>query len=130
RARGGGACPRRDGRPIGPRLAGGARSSPSPLRGGLSGRLRRALRPASLSRPAPPAGMTETPSLAGHVAAALLPFRVDGLISPEARQGFASSAGLLPAAASGFFGFECRLADPEPVADFLARISPTSGGRE
>lgn len=68
--------------------------------------------------------------LAGHVAAALLPFRVDGLISAACRRRVLDAAALLPAAASGFFGFEARLGDSAPEVDFLACISAEAGGRE
>lgn len=74
--------------------------------------------------------MTEPSGLARHVAAALLPFRVEGLISPQNRSEILRVAALLPAAASEFFGFECRLADANPSADFLACIDANDGQRE
>lgn len=61
-------------------------------------------------------------TLAAHVHAALLPFRVEGLIAPASRERIAEVAALIPAAASAFFGFEVRLGETAPEADFLACI--------
>jgi hypothetical protein len=72
----------------------------------------------------------ETTDLAAHVAAALLPFRAGGLISPQCRQRILDAAALLPAAASGFFGLEARLGESIPEVDFLACVSAAAGGRE
>jgi hypothetical protein len=73
---------------------------------------------------------TLAPSLDAHVAAALLPYRAAGLISPACRERVAKVAALLPASASSFFGFECRLGETEPFADFLACIAAGGGERE
>lgn len=61
-------------------------------------------------------------TLADHLAAALLPWRVDQALSPAARQTLAGLAGRLPARLSGFFGLECRLGEAAPVADILFRV--------
>src|SRR5262249_37192699 len=70
------------------------------------------------------------PDLSSHVAAALLPFRVGGLIDASSRERIAAVAASLPAGASRFFGFECRLANTEPTADFLAWIAAHGLQRE
>jgi hypothetical protein len=75
--------------------------------------------------------MTQPPlaaDLGNHVTAALLPFRADDMIATFCRGQIATAAALLPAAASRFFGFECRLGEAAAVADFLARID--TGGRQ
>lgn len=69
-------------------------------------------------------------TLAEPVAATLAPFRIAELFDPENRRAIASVAALLPAAASTFFGFECRLADDRPGTDFLACIAADGGQRE
>src|SRR5262249_20597781 len=73
--------------------------------------------------------MAAEPDLSSHVAAALLPFRVGGLIEAS-RKRIAAVAASLPAAASRFFGFECRLANTEPTADFLVCIAADGMQRE
>jgi FAD/FMN-containing dehydrogenase len=73
---------------------------------------------------------TLAPRLDAHVAAALLPYRAAGLISPACRERVAKAAALLPASASSFFGFECRLGETDAFADFLACIAAGGGERE
>src|SRR6266536_39547 len=76
------------------------------------------------------ADVAADPDLSSHVGAALLPFRVGGLIGASSRERIAAAAASLPAAASHFFGLECRLANTEPTADFLACIAAASMQRE
>jgi len=68
------------------------------------------------------------PTLDTHVDAAIGPIDLTGLIDDEARRRAEDVARLIPAAASDFFGFECRLDDPSGSADFLACV--TTEGRE
>ncbi|WPL16503.1 hypothetical protein Thiowin_01459 [Thiorhodovibrio winogradskyi] len=68
-------------------------------------------------------------SLDDHVAAALGPLRVQGLIGAEARDRAAVVARLIPAAACSFFGFECRLGEAADEADFLACIAGADPNR-
>lgn len=61
--------------------------------------------------------------LADHIAAALAPLRFEGLISRHTIDAVRrSEGGSLPAGMTSLFGFECRLGQEEPVADFLVRI--------
>jgi len=64
-----------------------------------------------------------SPTLDAHVDAAIGPIDLTGLINDEARRRAETVARLIPAAASDFFGFECRLDDPSGSADFLACIA-------
>ena len=54
----------------------------------------------------------------------------DALISPSTVDRLARAAEQLPASFSQFlFGFECRLDDPEPLADFVVAASPRQNGK-
>ncbi|MGE0041726.1 MAG: hypothetical protein AB7H88_14840 [Vicinamibacterales bacterium] len=67
-------------------------------------------------------------SLAGHLAAALAPFKVEGLLSPGARRRIDEQiASRLPARLTGLYGFECRLWDPAPEGDFLVCAGRDAG---
>jgi hypothetical protein len=62
-------------------------------------------------------------TLADHIAAALAPCRFEGLLSRRNVADICRSEGSsLPPASTSLFGFECRLQQEEPVADFLVRI--------
>ncbi len=62
-------------------------------------------------------------SLAEHIVAALAPLQSEGLLSPsEIDRICHSEAGALPAGITSRFGFECRLTQDQPVADFLVRV--------
>jgi hypothetical protein len=66
--------------------------------------------------------------LAGHIAAALAPCRQEGLLSRHAIADICrSEGGSLPAGMTSLFGFECRLGEEEPTADFLVRIGAGPG---
>jgi hypothetical protein len=52
------------------------------------------------------------------------------LISPEHITRINAVAHCLPAALTTFFGFECRLGDERPQADFLLYVTATEGGRD
>ena len=64
-----------------------------------------------------------TVMIAQHMAAALAPFQGEDLLSRESLARIAHEvAGHLPAAMTRYFGFECRLGDALPTADFVLRI--------
>ena len=66
--------------------------------------------------------------MADHIAAALAPCRHEGLLSRRAISDICQSeSGSLPAGMTSLFGFECRLGQEEPVADFLVRIGAGPG---
>lgn len=52
------------------------------------------------------------------------------LISPEHATYISAVARCLPAAITTFFGFECRLGDEKPQADFLLYVTAAEGGRD
>jgi hypothetical protein len=61
--------------------------------------------------------------LAEHIVAALAPWQCEGLLSRrDIEDTCRSEGGSLPAGMTSRFGFECRLGEEEPVADFLVRI--------
>ena len=62
-------------------------------------------------------------NLAEHIVAALAPWQCEGLLSRrDIEDTCRSEGGSLPAGMTSRFGFECRLGQEEPVADFLVRI--------
>lgn len=62
-------------------------------------------------------------TLAEHIVAALAPWHCEGLLSRrDIENTCRSEGGSLPAGITSRFGFECRLGQEEPVADFLVRI--------
>jgi lantibiotic modifying enzyme len=64
-------------------------------------------------------------SLAEHLTAALAPYRPESLISRAAMDDIKSrTARHLPAEMTGLYGFECRLGEPAPAADFLVCVGP------
>lgn len=66
-------------------------------------------------------------SLAEHLTAALAPYQPEGLISRAALADIkARAASHLPAGMTGLYGFECRLGQKAPEADFLVCIGPAS----
>jgi len=66
-------------------------------------------------------------SLAEHLTAALAPYRPEGLISHAALADIKSrAASHLLASMTGLYGFECRLGQRAPEADFLVCIGPAS----
>lgn len=66
--------------------------------------------------------------LADHIVAALAPCRYEGLISRRTVEAICrSECGALPAGMTSLFGFECRLANDKPAADFLVRIGAELG---
>jgi hypothetical protein len=69
--------------------------------------------------------LTDRNNIADHIVAALAPCQYEGLLSRRATEEVCDSEGAsLPADMTSLFGFECRLGDEEPVADFLLRIGP------
>jgi len=61
----------------------------------------------------------------------LAPYLDAALISPEALADIAAVAGVLPERLALFtFGFECRLGEAAPRADFLLCATASSGGRD
>jgi hypothetical protein len=61
-------------------------------------------------------------SLGSHIAAALAPLRDEALLSRDTIDAISRAPGAaLPAAMTSLFGFECRLGEAEPAADFLVR---------
>lgn len=71
-----------------------------------------------------------TCSLDRHLAVAVDPARPPSLISEAQLANLHAIARLLPSALTEFFGFECRLGDPDPRADFLLCAKASEGGRE
>jgi lantibiotic modifying enzyme len=66
-------------------------------------------------------------SLAEHLAAALAPYRPETLISRAALAEIKSrTAAHLPAGMTGLYGFECRLGETAPEADFLVCSGPAA----
>jgi hypothetical protein len=62
-------------------------------------------------------------NLADHIVAALAPCQYEGLLSRAAAAGICRfEGGSLPAGITSLFGFECRLGEEEPAADFLVRV--------
>lgn len=58
------------------------------------------------------------------------PYISSQLISPAHLSHINQVARILPGAMTSFFGFECRLGESAPRADFLACINVADGGRE
>ena len=56
-----------------------------------------------------------------------VPFLPPELVSPQRLEPILALARKLPACSSS--GFECRLGEPEPVADFLVNLLPSDGSR-
>lgn len=64
-----------------------------------------------------------TITIAQHMSAALAPLRDEALLSRKAVGQIANEVAChLPAAMTRLFGFECRLGEPSPVADFAINI--------
>jgi hypothetical protein len=62
-------------------------------------------------------------NLADHIVAALAPCQYEGLLSRGAVADICrSEGGSLAAGMTSLFGFECRLGQEEPAADFLVRV--------
>ncbi len=62
-------------------------------------------------------------TLADYITAALAPCKFEGLLSRRNVADICRSEGCsLPPTSTSLFGFECRLGQHEPVADFLVRI--------
>ena len=70
-----------------------------------------------------------TATIADHLRA-VAPHIPPGLISAACLAEMAEVAALLPAAVTTHFGFECRLGEPDPAADFLFATTIALGGRE
>lgn len=73
--------------------------------------------------------MISTP-LNQHLAVALDPLLPDSLISDQYRSYIHSIGRHFPAAVTEFFGFECRLGEEHPRADFLFCSKAAEGGRD
>ena len=58
-------------------------------------------------------------TLGDYLHAALLPYKIDAMLSPSARAMLEAVAARLPSGLSKYFGLECRLGEAEPTADFL-----------
>jgi hypothetical protein len=69
-------------------------------------------------------------SLADHLRAALIPCQINALISPESLKSIEQIAAKFPGAITDSFGFECRLGELAPKADFAIGIYPQTGGRQ
>lgn len=65
-----------------------------------------------------------------HLAVSVDPYLPAALIAAPHLRPIHAVAGRLPGAVSEFFGFESRLAEPEPRVDFLVSVKAETGGRE
>lgn len=74
--------------------------------------------------------MSSRCSLADHLRAALIPCQIDALISPESLKAVEQIAAKFPGTITDSFGFECRLGELAPEADFAIGIYPQTGGRQ